>query len=232
MSEASERIDSIVQRIAQAAKSAGRSPADVTLLAATKTRDTDTVREIIANGISVVGENRVQEMTQKLAENAYENASLHFIGQLQSNKVRQVAGYVDLIHSVDSLKLAQEINKAVVARSDMTQPQDILIEINIGGETSKGGIQPGQLKQFLYSLSELPAIRISGLMCIPPPAQTKDEARRYFAQMKELFDRHCDSFSLHRPPVLSMGMSDDFEQAILEGSTLVRVGTALFGPRH
>lgn len=229
-----QNVSAVLQNIADAAQRAGRRTEEVTLLAATKTRDAATVREIIACGVTTVGENRVQEMAQKLAQNAYEGAQLHFIGRLQTNKVRQVAGKVALIHSVDSLRLANEINKALsrLREQDASVPaQDVLVEVNIGGELSKGGIEPQDLPAFFEQLAGLDGLRVRGLMCIPPPAETPDEARRYFSSMKALFDRNTHLLSQEVPHVLSMGMSDDYEQAILEGSTLVRVGTALFGPR-
>lgn len=229
-----QNVSTVLQNIADAAQRAGRRTEEITLLAATKTRDAATVREIIACGVTTVGENRVQEMTQKLAQNAYEGAQLHFIGRLQTNKVRQVAGKVALIHSVDSLRLANEINKALsrLREQDASVPaQDVLVEVNIGGELSKGGIEPQDLPAFLEQLAGLDGLRVRGLMCIPPPAETPDEARRYFSEMKALFDRNTHLLAQEVPHILSMGMSDDYEQAILEGSTLVRVGTALFGPR-
>ncbi len=228
------KLQEIQERIAQAARAAGRGEKEITLLAATKTQDASTVREAIARGVKTVGENRVQELTEKLAQNAYEGVELHFIGHLQTNKVRQVAGQVALIHSVDSLRLAQEISRAMqrLAQENGTpRTQDVLIEVNIGGELSKGGVEPEGLKALLNDAAQLPAIRIAGLMCIPPRAESPEEARRYFARMKALFDRTAPYLSDGTPRVLSMGMSGDYAEAILEGATLVRVGTALFGPR-
>ncbi len=228
------KLQEIQERIAQAARAAGRSEKEITLLAATKTQDAATVREAIACGVKTVGENRVQELTEKLAQNAYEGAELHFIGHLQTNKVRQVAGQVALIHSVDSLRLAQEISRAMqhlAQENGIPRTQDVLIEVNIGGELSKGGVEPEGLKALLNDAAQLPAIRIAGLMCIPPRAESPNEARRYFARMKALFDRTAPYLSDGTPRVLSMGMSGDYAEAILEGATLVRVGTALFGPR-
>ncbi len=234
MSDLAYNIQAIRLNIAAAAKAAGREMQEITLLAATKTRDADTVRKVIAAGVTTVGENRVQEMTEKLAQNAYQGASLHFIGQLQTNKVKQVAGRVELIHSVDSLRLAAELEKAVGRLCEQVHTitaQDVLVEVNIGGEYSKGGIEPPALPAFLEQLAGYTHLRVRGLMCIPPPARTPDEARRYFAAMKSLFDRTIRLLDYSSTPILSMGMSDDYEQAILEGATLVRVGTALFGPR-
>ncbi len=234
MSHLAHNVEVIRQNIANAAKAAGRSVQEVTLLAATKTRDAQSVREVIAAGVTTVGENRVQEMTEKLAQAAYLGASLHFIGQLQTNKVKQVAGRVELFHSVDSLRLAAEIEKVVgrlCEKQKTIAAQDVLVEVNIGGEHSKGGIEPLELPEFLEQLAGFAHLRVRGLMCIPPPAQTPDEARRYFAAMKNLFDRNVGMLDASGVPILSMGMSDDYEQAVSEGATLVRVGTALFGPR-
>ncbi len=234
MTSLRHNLQTIRRQIAAAAALAGRSADEITLLAATKTRDAAAVREIIAAGIACAGENRVQEMTEKLAQDAYEGAQLHYIGRLQTNKVRQVAGKVALIQSVDSLRLANEIQKVMQRRLEQegqSSPQDVLIQVNIGGELSKGGIPPQELSAFLEQIAELALVRVRGLMCIPPPAETPDQARRYFAEMKAQFDRHTHLLAPEGPHILSMGMSDDFTQAILEGSTLVRVGTALFGPR-
>lgn len=232
--ELAEKFKEIERQIAEAAQKAGRSADEITLLAATKTKDAETVREAIACGVKAAGENRVQELTEKLAQNAYEGAALHFIGHLQTNKVRQVAGKVVLIHSVDSLKLAQEVSRTMQQLSGLAasvQFQDILVEVNIGGELSKSGVEPQGLKPLLEEIAKLPGLRIAGLMCIPPRAETSDEARRCFARMKALYDQTEPYFSKEIPHVLSMGMSGDYQEAILEGSTLVRVGTALFGPR-
>lgn len=232
--ELAEKLKEIERQIAEAAQKAGRNADEITLLAATKTQDAATVREAIASGVKAAGENRVQELTEKLAQNAYEGAVLHFIGQLQTNKVRQVAGKVALIHSVDRLKLAQEISRTMLQLSSIAaspQLQDILIEVNIGGELSKSGAEPQGLEALLCDVAKLPSLQIAGLMCIPPRAETPDDARRYFARMKALYDQTEPYFSKNVPHVLSMGMSGDYQEAILEGSTLVRVGTALFGPR-
>ncbi len=234
MSHLAHNVEMIRQNIADAANAAGRNAQEITLLAATKTRDAQTVRAVIAAGITTVGENRVQEMTEKLAQNAYLGASLHFIGQLQTNKVKQVASRVELIHSVDTLRLAAEIEKVVGRlweQDKTTAAQDVLVEVNIGGEYSKGGVEPPELPAFLEQLAGFAHLRVRGLMCIPPPARTPDEARRYFAAMKSLFDRNTRLLDASGAPILSMGMSDDYEQAVREGATLVRVGTALFGPR-
>lgn len=235
MSAIKENAARIQHAIAKAALQAGRRPEEITLLAATKTRTPAEVREVIAAGITTVGENRVQEMTEKLGSAAYDGASLHFIGRLQTNKVKLVVGRAALIHSVDSPRLAAELEKASARVGEQTQSgfvQEVLVEVNIGGEHSKGGIEPRDLPGFLQTLAEYGHLRVRGLMCIPPPAETPEQARRYFAAMRELFERSRALLAQGCEHVLSMGMSDDYEQAVLEGSTLVRVGTALFGPRN
>ena len=194
--------------------------------------DAQACREAVAAGIDCLGENRVQEMTQKLDEHAYDGAPLHFIGVLQKNKVRQVVGRVDLIHSVDSLPLLEEIDK----RAGMLDlVQDILLEVNVGGEESKSGFAPEQVRGVIETVLARAErhVRIRGLMAIPPIAAEKGENLPYFTQMHDLFV-DTSSLLLHNNDklILSMGMSGDFEDAIAAGSTMIRVGTAIFGARH
>ena len=225
MSTIAENIAAIRARIDAAARQTGRTGADITLVAATKMNDAARVREAVAAGIDACGENRVQEMTEKLAEGAYTGAPLHFIGHLQTNKVRQVVGKVDLIQS----ELLAMIEKRA-AMQDIVQ--DILLEVNIGGEAAKSGVDPDALPQLLETAAACAHIRVRGLMAIPPVAETSDGNHAYFTKMHELFvdigRKKYDNVSMD---FLSMGMSGDFEDAIAEGATLVRVGTALFGPR-
>ena len=210
-----ERIALVNEKIAAAARQAGREPSEVTLVAATKVQTSDTIRQAIAAGVTICGENRVQEMTAHLDDDAYAGAALHFIGHLQTNKVRQVVGRVELIESVGSEHLLEAI-EAQAAKLELVQ--DILLEVNIGGEASKSGISPEEL-------SALAAQAVGS----PLPGAN----RPFFAKMYQLFvdirremsDNQCDI------DCLSMGMSGDFEDAVREGATLVRVGTALFGPR-
>lgn len=227
-----ENIAAIRARMAAAAKAAGRDPSEILLCGASKMNDAQACRDAIAAGIDCLGENRVQEMTQKLSENAYEGAPLHFIGVLQKNKVRQVVGKVALIHSVDSLGLLDEIDK----RAGMLGiTQDILLEVNVGGEESKSGFEPSEIRSVIENVlgRQDCHVRICGLMAIPPIAEVKGENLPYFAQMHDLF---VDSapLLLHNNDklILSMGMSGDFEDAIAAGSTMIRVGTAIFGARH
>ncbi len=227
-----ENIAAVRERMDAAARAAGRDPKEILLCGASKMNDAAACREAIAAGIDCLGENRVQEMNQKLAEHAYDGAPLHFIGVLQKNKVRQVVGKVALIHSVSSLELLAEIDKRAAA-AGITQ--DLLLEVNVGDEASKSGFAPGEVRGVIETVlgrSER-HVRICGLMAIPPIAAEKGANRPYFEQMHNLF---VDStpLLLHNSTelYLSMGMSDDFEDAIAAGSTMVRVGTAIFGARH
>ena len=225
-----ETIAAVSERIAAAARRAGREPGEIGLVAATKVQTSDTIRAAIAAGIRICGENRVQEMTAHLDDDAYAGARLHLIGHLQTNKVKQVAGRVDLIESVDSIRLLEGISKRA---GELELVQDILLEVNIGGEASKGGIDPGQLPFLAEKALELPHIRLRGLMCIPPAAAPGGSNREFFAKTRQLVVDISNKIADNNPDMdcLSMGMSGDFEDAVEEGATLVRVGTALFGPR-
>ncbi len=223
-------VESIRARMADAARAAGRRPDEVLLCAASKTRSAETVRLAASLPIDLFGENRVQELVEKQAANAYAPKPAHFIGHLQTNKVKQVVG-CDLIQSVDSEHLLSKI-AAEAQRRGLVQP--ILLEVNIGGEESKSGIEPGALWALLEAAAAQPSVQVQGLMTIPPVEEQPGEARRWFAAMRRLFDEAADRWkgdSRVRMEMLSMGMSGDFEQAIAEGATLVRVGTAIFGPR-
>ena len=224
-----ENIAAIRQQIAQAAICAGRKPEEILLCAATKMNDTDNVKQAIAAGVDCCGENRVQELVKKQAEGAYDGAPVHFIGHLQTNKVRQVVGKVDLIQSVDSLRLLQAIQQAA-AQAGICQ--HILLEVNIGNEESKSGFSVDALYDILPRIADYPNIQVDGLMCIPPICQNPGENRKFFQEMYNLsvdimrkkYDNVCVRF-------LSMGMSGDFEDAIACGSNMIRVGTAIFGAR-
>jgi len=225
-----EHVQGVQRRVAQAALAAGRSPEEITLCAATKVQTDDTIRQAIAAGVAVCGENRVQELTAHLAADAYAGAKVHFIGHLQTNKVKQVVGKVDLIHSVDSQRLLQAIQNQA---EKLGICQDILLEINIAGEESKGGIPPQQARELAAQAMALPNVRLRGLMAIPPISAAPGENRPFFAAMRQLFvDMQAEmSDNQSEFNCLSMGMSGDYEDAIAEGATLIRVGTALFGPR-
>lgn len=224
-----ENIRKVRETIARAAREVGRDPAEVTLVAATKTQSDDTVRAAIAAGITVCGENRVQEMTAHLDADAYAGAGLHFIGHLQTNKVRQVVGRVDMIESVDSSHLMEAIEKEA---AKLNVIQDVLIEVNIGGEESKSGVAPEEVEALAKLACELPHIRLRGLMAIPPVVSDKGN-RGFFHKMYEIYVDIKQKMDNNRCMIdcLSMGMSGDYADAVREGATHVRVGTALFGPR-
>lgn len=224
-----ENVLSVKHRIAEAAKAAGRSPENIVLVAASKMNDSSRVREAIAAGVAVCGENRVQELLEKNAQNAYDGAQKHFIGHLQTNKVRQVVGVCDLIQSVDSAELLLLIDKKA---AELGIIQDVLIEINIGSELAKSGISPGQLPELFALAGALPAVRVRGLMAIPPVSTFPGCNRVYFAAMNKLFiDNSAKKYDNISMDFLSMGMSDDYEDAIAEGSNMIRVGSAIFGAR-
>ena len=225
-----ERVAQVNERIAAAARQAGREPSEITLVAATKVQSSETIRQAIAAGVTICGENRVQEMTAHLEDNAYDGAQLHFIGHLQTNKVKQVVGRVDLIQSVDSPHLLQAVDRQA---EKLELVQDILLEVNIGGEESKSGCPRSDLPALVELALSSPHVRLRGLMAIPPISTVPGGNRRYFAEMYQLFIDITRKMSDNQSVMdcLSMGMSADFEDAIAEGATLVRVGTALFGPR-
>ena len=225
-----ENVAKILADIEQAAKAAGRDPAEITLCAATKMNDAQRVREAIAAGIRCCGENRVQELTQKLAENAYEGSDLHFIGHLQTNKVKQVVGKVSLIQSVDSLRLLEAIEKEAAKQGIR---QDILLEINIGQEASKSGLQQDEIHQMLEKVAASDSLRVRGLMAIPPICQNPGDNNKFFEEMCNLsVDITAKKYDNVCMEILSMGMSDDYADAIAHGSTMIRVGTAIFGARN
>lgn len=224
-----QNILQVKQNIALAAKEAGRAPEEITLCAATKTQTDETIRAAISAGITLCGENRVQEMTAHLDADAYAGAELHFIGHLQTNKVKQVVGRVDLIESVDSLRLLEAIEKQAAA---LDLCQDILLEVNIAGEESKSGVPPEELEALALRAGELPHIRLRGLMAIPPAAGAEGN-RGFFRKMSQFYVDIKQKMAHNGNDIncLSMGMSGDYMDAVREGATLVRVGTALFGER-
>ena len=225
-----KNVEHVKAEIARAAGDAGRDPAEILLVAATKMNDTSAVRAAVRAGVDICGENRVQEMLEKNAQGAYEGAPLHFIGHLQKNKVRQVVGLCELIHSVDSLSLLQEITKTAEKRGLV---QDVLLEINIGDEESKSGFSPEEIGMALEEAAKMTAIRVRGLMAIPPICEKPEENRPFFLKMQKLFVDNCrkkyDNISMD---FLSMGMSGDYTEAIRCGANMVRVGTGIFGPRN
>ena len=225
-----ENIARVKANMARAALEAGRDPAEITLVAATKVQTSDTIRAAIAAGITICGENRVQELTAHLDDYAYDGAKIHFIGHLQTNKVRFVVGRVDLIESVDSPRLLEAIERQA---EKLNLVQDVLLEVNIGREESKGGCLPEDLPALARQAMDLPHVRLRGLMAIPPVAAEPGANRSFFAATRQLYVDIRRQIGDNDTDIdcLSMGMSGDYEDAIREGATLVRVGTALFGPR-
>ncbi len=224
-----ENIARIRAEMDAAARSCGRDPKDILLCAATKMNDAAAVREALAGGVDCCGENRVQELIAKLAENAYAGAPVHFIGHLQTNKVKQVVGKVDLIQSVDSERLLAAIQKEA-AKQNLVQ--DVLLEINVGEEASKTGFLLEDILPVLERIGEYPNIRVKGLMAIPPISQKDGENLKFFQKIYNLsVDITAKKYDNVRVDIMSMGMSGDYADAIRCGSTMIRVGTAIFGAR-
>ena len=224
-----ENVAAIRRQMEEAAIAAGRDPKEILLCAATKMNDAEAVREAIRAGVDCCGENRVQELTAKLSQNAYEGVPVHFIGHLQTNKVKQVVGKVDLIQSVDSLRLLQAIN-AEAAKQGIVQ--NILLEVNIGAEESKSGFAADDILPLLDKIGEYPNVCVNGLMAIPPISQKNGDNRKFFQKMCNIsVDIIRKKYDNVRVDCMSMGMSDDYQDAIACGSTMIRVGTAIFGAR-
>jgi len=224
MEPAADRLRSILDRIEKAAVRAGRSPAEITLVAVTKTVSLERVLPFLQAGVHHVGENRVQEAIEKYQSSEGRKtiaAALHLIGRLQSNKAKRAVGLFDVIDSLDRIDLADDLNRHAQAAGKI---MPCLVEVKLSSEETKSGMAPEQLDEFLEQLKSRTALTVKGLMGIAPLAATGDLARPYFAKLRTLREKA-------KLEVLSMGMSSDFEAAIAEGSTLVRVGTALFGPR-
>ena len=224
-----ENIARVREEIAAAAAEVGKKPEEITLVGASKMNDAAACREAIAAGIDALGENRVQEMTAKLAENAYDGAPLHFIGHLQRNKVKQVVGHVALIQSVGSLELLDEIEKTAANRGLV---QDILLEVNVGGEEAKSGFAPANTEAAAEAALSRSHVRVLGLMTIPPANADRDTNMRYFKEVRALYVDIDRKMFHNELKYLSMGMSGDFADAIRCGANMVRVGTAIFGARH
>lgn len=225
-----ENVAAIRAAMESAARDAGRDPKEIKLCAATKMNDAAAVRQAIAAGVDVCGENRVQELTQKLGEKAYVGAPVHFIGHLQTNKVRQVVGKVDLIQSVGSLHLLEAVNKEA-ARQDLRQ--DILLEVNIGEEAAKTGFAASEILPLIDKIDSFSNICVRGLMAIPPISENPGDNSKFFLKMREIYvDIRAKKKDNVLVDCLSMGMSGDYLDAIRCGSTMVRIGTAIFGERH
>ena len=224
-----QNIQEVRRRMAAAAREAGRDPGEITLVGASKMNDAAACREAVAAGIDVLGENRVQELLGKYQDHAYDGAPLHFIGHLQRNKVRQIVGKVDLIQSVGSLELLDEIEKCAEKNGLV---QDVLLEVNIGGEESKSGFAPEMATAAAEAALSRRHVRVRGLMTIPPVETKPGENMPYFEKVRDLYvDINAKLFH-NELKYLSMGMSGDFEEAIRAGATMVRVGTAIFGARN
>ena len=226
--------ENVKRRVAAACLRAGRRPEDVTVVAVSKTKPFAMIRELAAHGVQDFGENYVQELASKADEQAADTAAKpvrwHFIGHLQTNKVKQVIGRAALIHSVDSVHLAQALSKEAEKRGIACV--DILIEINIGQEASKSGVPEDAAEELVKAAAALPHLCVRGLMCIAPFVDDPEENRQHFKRMAQLRGR-LQALALPDAPLteLSMGMTGDFEVAVEEGATLVRVGTAIFGAR-
>ena len=226
--ECFENFKRVQERVAEATIKSGRSPEEVQLIAVTKTVEAGAIKAVIEAGATIIGENRVQEIIDKRDALAAVDKQVHMIGTLQTNKVKYLPGLVDMIQSVNSEKLALQISKDFAKKNVIA---NILIEVNIGEETSKSGAAFEELEALLYTIKDLPFLKVKGLMTIPPIC-SEIEARGYFSKMYKLFvdikKKNIDNINMN---TLSMGMSGDFEGAILEGATTVRVGTAIFGRR-
>ena len=229
MQNIAQNIEALRVRVAEAAGAAGRRPEDINIVAASKTNSADRVREAVRAGITDVGENRVQELIEKNTQDAYEGARLHFIGHLQKNKAHNVVGTAGLIQSADSIELIKLIG-SIAAKKGIVQ--DILIEVNIGGELSKSGIGKEKIPEVLDTCSATGGVFVRGLMAIPPDIRVIGDNRRFFYEMYKLFvditPNKYDNISME---ILSMGMTSDFEAAIAEGSNMIRIGSAIFGQR-
>ena len=224
-----ENIAKVRENMAAAAREAGRDPSEILLVGASKMNGADACRAAIAAGIDALGENRVQEMVQKLEQHAYDGAPLHFIGHLQRNKVKQVVGHVALIQSVGSAELLDEIEKAA-ARQELVQ--DVLLEVNVGREAAKSGFAPEDTFVGAEAALEKPHIRVRGLMTIPPADADREANLRYFEEVRGLYVDINEKLFHNELEYLSMGMSADYADAIRAGATMVRVGSAIFGARH
>ena len=224
-----DNLKEIKEKIAESAQKSGRTEKDVHLMAVTKTVEPYFINHALAQGIDLIGENRVQELLSKKPDLNLDGVDVHLIGHLQTNKVKQIVGEVSTIQSVDSVKVAKEISKCSVNAGINT---DILLEVNIGEEESKSGLEYNQVLEICHEIAELPGVSVKGLMAIPPICENDVILRQFFSNMYQLYV-DIDSKKIHNicMQILSMGMSSDYEAAIMEGSNLVRVGSSIFGAR-
>lgn len=223
-----QNLFSIIERIAKTAKSCRRDPNEVHLVAVGKTQPVESIEQAIASGAEIIGENYIQEAREKFNELSHLNASWHFIGHLQRNKAKYAVRMFDLIHSVDSLKLAWELDKQA-QKAGKKQP--ILVQVNISGEVTKFGVEDQNAIELVQNILPLENLNLRGLMTMPPFFDAPEQARPYFRALRRLRDRIKEHLGVCLTD-LSMGMTGDFEVAIEEGATLVRIGTALFGARQ
>ncbi len=224
-----ENLNEIEDRASKAAVKSGRNPAEIKILGATKTVSAEKINYAISKGLKLIGENRVQELTSKWEDIDKERCESHFIGTLQTNKIKYILDKVSLIHSISNIRQVKEISRLL----NGTQSQmKVLVEVNVGNEQSKSGVLFEELHEFLHEISEIPHIKVEGLMCIPPIYEEKEKLFSYFSQIHKYYvdigAKKIDNISMS---ILSMGMSDDYEEAILAGANLIRVGSALFGNR-
>lgn len=228
--EVAQNVRAIMQQVRDTALQAGRDPSEVQVMAVTKTVDPVLVNAAIGAGITLLGENKAQELCAKYDSYHKDDVQIHFIGHLQTNKVRQIVDKVSMVESVDSIKLAREIDRHCAA---IGKVMDVLLEVNIGREENKTGIFPELLPALLEEAGKLEHIRVRGLMTIPPVCETEEEVLQYFSQMRQLFidikQKKYDNISME---ILSMGMSADYLAAVRCGSNIVRIGTAMFGQRN
>ena len=228
--EVAQNVQKIAQDVREAALQAGRDPSEVQVMAVTKTVDPVLVNAAIGAGITLLGENKAQELCAKYDSYHKDGVQIHFIGHLQTNKVRQIVDKVSMVESVDSVKLAREIDRHCAA---IGKVMDVLLEVNIGREENKTGVFPELLPALLEEAGKLEHIRVRGLMTIPPVCETEEEVLQYFSQMSQLFidikQKKYDNISME---ILSMGMSADYLAAVRCGSNIVRIGTAMFGQRN
>ena len=228
--EVAQNVRAIMQQVRDTALQAGQDPSEVQVMAVTKTVDPVLVNAAIGAGITLLGENKAQELCAKYDSYHKDGVQIHFIGHLQTNKVRQIVDKVSMVESVDSIKLARELDRPCAANGKVLEE---LLEVNIGREENKTGIFPELLPALLEEAGKLEHIRVRGLMTIPPVCETEEEVLQYFSQMRQLFidikQKKYDNISME---ILSMGMSADYLAAVRCGSNIVRIGTAMFGQRN
>lgn len=225
-----DNLAHVLDRIAHAARSAGRDPNDIRLVTVTKTQPLECLQQIIEAGSTHIGENYIQEAREKIDRLAHSPVQWHLIGHLQTNKAKHAVRMFDLIHTVDSQKLAEELNRQA---GKIGKQQAVLVQVNISGELTKSGISADRAMQLVRSIRDMPHLQVRGLMTIPPFFGAAEQSRPIFCALRELCRHIHDDLSMgDHFKELSMGMTDDYEVAVAEGATLVRVGTALFGERQ